>query len=119
MSSNDKTEEQQWLEIRQEAHYWKERESGFNFVEITRMPNKLESKTLVSIVIKATNVIPRGCDMCLKESKFGDAEHAAIVEFKSEAEAVKVVDKLKASIFCKNWRFSVVRDPKSSPFKLA
>lgn len=83
-----------------------------NFVEITRMHHRMDTKSIISIVVKASKVVPRSCFMYLKEDDFGFIGHAAVVEFKNELEAVKVVDRLKYSIYSKNWQMALIKNPK-------
>ena len=83
-----------------------------NYVEITRLPKKINADSLRSLVISASRLRPKSSELCYKSQGGVIMEQVAIVEFSSQQEAYLAVERLRVSPFTKSWIFKVMMNPK-------
>jgi hypothetical protein len=97
-----------WLGPGYQSQNPRSNESGC-FVEITRLPKKIEPKTLTSMIATGSKIVPKQTEICCKDESL---EKVALVEFKTPVDAYRAVDRMRASHFGKNWRMKFITDPK-------
>lgn len=61
------------------------------------------------MIVKGSRVVPRQTEICCKD---GDIEKVALVEFRTNMDALHAVEKLRMCPFAKNWRIKLVGNPK-------
>lgn len=80
-----------------------------NFVEITRIPKKIEPRALTSMIIAGSQVVPKQTEICFK----GDTkEPVGLVEFKTPVDAHRAIERIRMSRFGRQWQVKFVKDPK-------
>lgn len=57
-------------------------------------------------------IVPKRIEICYKREDSDLKDQVALIECKTESDAHRIVERLKASPFAKTWHINLIRDPK-------
>lgn len=101
--------------MNQEVHPTSEPQNDhqYKFVEISCIPKKINAKTLTSLVVNTARIVPKKTELCFKtDGQIVDfSEQVALLEYKSEKEAMLVIERLALGPFAGTWRASLKKNP--------